>query len=227
GPGGDRRRDRRISAASRRRLAVPDEAVRPARPGAGDTGRSRRCRRCAGAAARGGPRLSEGGSDREGAPGRGAGGQPASRLLVALALIPTALIALPIIYVLLRSWGAGWEGILAELGRRRTLTLLANTVTLCLSVTIASGLIGFAVAWCTERSDLPGRRVWRVLCCLPLAMPAFVASFAWKSLGPSFQGMPGAILILTMESFPLIFLPVAAALRSMDPGMEEVSRSLG
>ena len=152
---------------------------------------------------------------------------PASRFLVVLALIPTALIALPVIYVLLRSWGAGWEGIWRELARPRTLMLLGNTLTLCLSVTFFSGLLGYMAAWCTERTDLAGKWLWRVLCCLPLAMPAFVASFAWKSLGPTFQGMPGAILILTMESFPLIFLPVAAALRSMDPGMEEVSRSLG
>jgi iron(III) transport system permease protein len=172
--------------------------------------------------------LNERTGDRARPPRRGGGSSArVPRFLVLLALIPTALIALPIVYVLLRSWGAGWEGILAELGRRRTLTLLSNTVTLCLSVTVAASLIGFAVAWCTERSDLPGRRLWRVVCCLPLAMPAFVASFAWKSLGPAFQGMPGAILVLTMESFPLIFLPVAAALRSMDPGMEEVSRSLG
>ena len=152
---------------------------------------------------------------------------PASRLLVVLALIPTALIALPIVYVLMRSGGAGWDGIWNELARPRTAMLLGNTVTLCLSVTVFSGLIGYAAAWFTERTDLPAKWLWRVLCCLPLAMPAFVASFAWKSLGPAFQGMSGAILILTMESFPLIFLPVAASLRGMDPGMEEVSRSLG
>lgn len=163
------------------------------------------------------------GSSRRGA----AASAPASRWLVALALIPTALIALPIIYVLMRSWGAGWQAIWSELARPRTLRLLGNTVTLCLSVTFFASLIGYAAAWFTERTDLRGKWLWRVLCCLPLAMPAFVASFAWKSLGPSFQGMPGAVLILSMESFPLIFLPVAASLRSMDPGMEEVSRSLG
>ncbi|MBZ9938090.1 iron ABC transporter permease [Mesorhizobium sp. BR1-1-16] len=147
--------------------------------------------------------------------------------LVLAALVPTVLIALPIIYVLIRSADAGWSGIAAELFRQRTLMLFWNTSVLTFSVTILALLIGVAGAWCTERSDLPGRALWRILFCLPLAMPAFVASFAWKSIGPAFQGMPGAILILSMESFPLVFLPVAAALRSMDPGPEEVSRSLG
>jgi len=167
----------------------------------------------------------------------GPGGEPAARrgtsarrtppLLVLAALVPTALIALPILYVLLRSWSVGWHGIAAEIARPRTALLFWNTTALTVSVTILSGLIGFAGAWLTERCDLPARTLWRILLSLPLAMPAFVASFAWKSLGSEFQGLPGAILILTMESFPLIYLPVAAALRGMDPAMEEVSRSLG
>jgi iron(III) transport system permease protein len=142
-------------------------------------------------------------------------------------MVPTALIALPIVYVLIRSWDAGWSGIAAELFRPRTLLLFWNTTALTFSVTFFAGVIGFAAAWLTERCELPARTLWRVLLCLPLAMPAFVASFAWKSLGPEFQGLGGAILILTLESFPLIYLPLAAALRSMDPGMEEVSRTLG
>jgi iron(III) transport system permease protein len=39
--------------------------------------------------------------------------------------------------------------------------------------------------------------------------------------------MGGAILILTLSSVPLIYLPVAAALRGMDPAFEEIARSLG
>ncbi|MBN8999501.1 MAG: iron ABC transporter permease [Rhizobiales bacterium] len=148
-------------------------------------------------------------------------------LLVLAALVPTALIALPIVYVLLRSWNAGWYAIAAELARPRTMILFWNTTVLTVSVTVFAAMIGFGAAWLTERCDLPGRAAWRVLLALPLAMPAFVASFAWKSLGSEFQGIAGAVLILTLESFPLIYLPVAAALRSMDPAMEEVSRSLG
>ncbi|PPE79535.1 iron ABC transporter permease [Kaistia algarum] len=143
------------------------------------------------------------------------------------ALVPTALILLPIVYVVLRSWSAGWYAIGAELVRPRTALLFWNTTVLTFAVTGLSAVIGFTGAWLTERCALPGRAIWRIALSLPLAMPAFVASFAWKSLGSEFQGLGGAILILTLESFPLIYLPLAAALRSMDPAMEEVSRSLG
>lgn len=62
---------------------------------------------------------------------------------------------------------------------------------------------------------------------LPLAIPAFVSSYFWASLSITFQNLGGAILILSLSSYPLVYLPVAAALRHADPGLEDVSRSLG
>jgi len=106
-------------------------------------------------------------------------------------------------YVAVRSWQAGPAGIWDELFRPRTLELLTNTVTLVVGVTFFAALLAIASAWCTERCDLPGRRVWRVLLCLPLALPSYVSSYAWSSLGPWFQGMFGAIVLLTLYSFPL------------------------
>ena len=133
--------------------------------------------------------------------------------LVAAALVPVALMCLPLVYVALRSWQAGPSGIVAELLRERTLMLLLNTVALALGVTLGACLIGVAVAWCVERSDLPGRRWWRIAASLPLAMPAFVASYAWSSVHVAVQSLPGAIFVLTIVVYPLVFLPVAAALR--------------
>ncbi|WP_449392181.1 ABC transporter permease [Eoetvoesiella caeni] len=147
--------------------------------------------------------------------------------LVGAALVPVGLTVLPLIYVVIRTSQAGVAGILSELLRERTFTLLVNTVVLAVSVTMAAGVIGTAVAWCVERSDLPGRRWWRVMAALPLAVPAFVSSYAWSSIDVMFQSMAGAILILTLSSYPLIYLPVAAALRSVDSSFEDVSRSLG
>ncbi|MCW3473200.1 ABC transporter permease [Limobrevibacterium gyesilva] len=130
-------------------------------------------------------------------------------------------------YILGRAWDAGPAGLWSELARPYTMGLLVNTVTLAVSVTAGAAVLGTAAAWCTERCDLPGRQIWRIVTSLPLAMPAFVASYAWASLGPWFQGMLGAVVILTLSSMPLIYLPVAAALRGMDPSLEDVARSLG
>ncbi|MBV9653920.1 MAG: iron ABC transporter permease [Acetobacteraceae bacterium] len=152
---------------------------------------------------------------------------PAPRWLVPASLLPVALVALPAGYVALRSWEAGPSRIVADLLRPYTLGLLLNTLTLSAGVCLSAVLIATAAAWCTERCDLPGRRWWRVAMTLPMAVPSYVSSYAYSSLGPAFQGMGGAILILTAYSTPLIYLPVSAALRGVDPSFEDVARSLG
>ena len=153
--------------------------------------------------------------------------RPPPAWLTAAAAPAVLLIALPVLYVLVRAAQAGPAGLIAEFTRPYTLGLLANTLILATSVTALCLVLGTGMAWCTERCDLPGRRVWRVACSLPLAVPAFVSSYAWASLGPGFQGMGGAILVLTFACLPLVYLPAAAALRGMDPALEDVTRSLG
>ncbi len=147
--------------------------------------------------------------------------------LAATAVIPVFLIALPVLYLVLRAGQVGLAGVWTELARARTLGLLLNTVVLAASVTLCSTVIGVAVAWAVERTALPGRGAWRVMAGLPLAVPAFVSSYTWSSLSGAFEGMAGAIFILSLSSYPLVYLPVAAALRGIDSSLEDVSRSLG
>ena len=94
-------------------------------------------------------------------------------------------------------------------------------------VTALCAVIGTAAAWCVERTDLPGRRIWAVLVVVPLAIPDFVVSFGWASLWTWVQGFRGAVVVMTLAVYPLVYLPVAASLRGADPGQEEVARSLG
>ena len=147
--------------------------------------------------------------------------------IVTASVIPLGLVLLPLAYIGLRAYQAGPSGVAADLLRPYTLGLLVNTVFLTASVTVLASTIATAAAWCTERCDLAGRRWWRLATALPLAIPAYVSSFAWSSLGPWFQEMQGAILILTFYSVPMAYLPICAALRSLDPNLEDVARSLG
>ncbi|MGB7422213.1 MAG: ABC transporter permease subunit, partial [Comamonas sp.] len=149
-----------------------------------------------------------------------------SWLLIA-AMAPIALILLPLVYVGLRTAQAGLADIAAELLRPRTLQLLLNTVGLGAGVTLLTIVIGLGVAWCVERTNLPLRNFWRIAAGLPLVLPAFVASYAWASIGTGFQNLGGAIMVLALTNYPLVYLPVAAALRGADPGFEDISRSLG
>jgi iron(III) transport system permease protein len=154
-------------------------------------------------------------------------GQKPPLWLIVAVLGTFLLLCLPLFYVAIRSWQAGPAGIAAELFRGRILLLLVNTLLLGLGVTLGACLVGTLAAWCVERCDLPGRHWWRISVSLPLAVPAFVASYAWSSVNAIFEGLPGAIFILTISVYPLVFLPVSASLRGMDPALEDVSRSLG
>src|SRR5579884_2336002 len=143
------------------------------------------------------------------------------------ATVALVLALLPVAYVVLRAREAGWDRSVQLLVRPRTLALLANTTRLVVAVTLASAAIGVATAWCVERSDLPARRIWNVVVTLSLAVPAFVASYSWVAVTPRAQSFGGAVLVLTLTSFPFVHLPVVAALRGADPCQEEAARSLG
>ncbi|HEY5287895.1 MAG TPA: iron ABC transporter permease [Solirubrobacteraceae bacterium] len=133
----------------------------------------------------------------------------------------------PLAFLLFEAHGAGTSTILKLIFRNLTATLLLNTVRLTVVVTALCAVIGTAVAWLIERTDLPGRRVWAVLVVVPLAIPDFVVSFGWASLSTHVSGFQGAVLVMTLAVYPLVYLPVAASFRNADPGQEELARSLG
>lgn len=142
-------------------------------------------------------------------------------------LLLALLASLPLLYVAAKAWDAGWHSAWQLLWRPYVFRLLGNTLWLMFGVTLLSALLGLALAWCVERSDLPARRFWNVVLCLPFAIPAFVSSFTWVSLSPMYEGLGGAILVMTMSKYPLVYLPVAATLRGIDPSLEESARMLG
>src|SRR5699024_3195508 len=137
------------------------------------------------------------------------------------------IIALPVFYVILRATEVGWSTTTGLLFRPRVYQLLLNTVGLVTLVTAFTAIIGVTTAWLVERTDLRYRKIWHIVVTLPFAVPAFVMSYTWISVSALFEGFGGAVFVLTMSSYPLVHLPVSAALRKMDPAMEESARSLG
>ncbi|HEY1665120.1 MAG TPA: iron ABC transporter permease [Trebonia sp.] len=158
-------------------------------------------------------------------PPRGRRRMPAGLLLIAAAV--AVVLLLPLAFLLVEAVGAG-PGMVARLiGRSMTAQLLWNTIRLGVVVTLLCAVIGTGSAWLVERTNLPGRRVWAVLIVVPLAIPDFVVSFGWASLSTAVTGFRGAVLVMTLALYPLVYLPVAASLRNADPAQEEVARSLG
>ncbi len=147
--------------------------------------------------------------------------------LSAASVTVAVVVLLPLVFLLVEAQGAGVGQVLSLICRSLTVQLLWNTVRLAVCVTALCAAIGIGAAWLTERTDLPGRRVWAVLIVVPLAIPDFVVSFGWASLSTAVAGFRGAVLVMTLSVYPLVYLPVAASLRNADPAQEEVARSLG
>lgn len=137
------------------------------------------------------------------------------------------LTLVPLGYVLWTTADMGQQRALDFLLRPRIGELLWNTTRLLVLATALSTVIGVAGAWLVERTDLRGRGWWHGVLCAPLAVPAFVNGYGWVSTTHLVQSFPGAVMVVTLSYYPLVYLPTVAALRRLDPGVEEVATSLG
>jgi iron(III) transport system permease protein len=160
------------------------------------------------------------------------------------ALLVAGLAALPLLYLVVRALGVEREALELAL-RPRTFQILAASVLLGAGVAGGSIALGLPLAWLTARTDLPARRLWTILTVVPLAIPSYVMAFAFvaalgprgalsellRSVGlpglPSIYGFGGAVLVLTLATYPYVLLAARAALLRSDATIEEAGRALG
>lgn len=120
--------------------------------------------------------------------------------------------------------------------------ILFNTLYVALGSTGLSVLLGSTGALLTEKTDIPGRQLWRLLFLLPLLVPSYVISVAWQHwLGPvgilnkwlvSWLGQPvwvvsglnGITVVLAVAHIPISYLLVRAALISSPAELEDAAR---
>lgn len=165
-------------------------------------------------------------------------------MLWCVSLLIAAALLLPVVYLALRAIATS-DRVLIILSRPTTWLTLIRTVWLAFAVTALGSLVAVPLAWLLERTDLPWRRFWSAVLPLPLVIPSYVGAYLYVSaLGPrgllqqalepvgiaqlpSIYGFGGALMTLTLLSYPYILLGVRAGLRGIDPALEEASRSLG
>jgi iron(III) transport system permease protein len=129
----------------------------------------------------------------------------------------------PLAYLFDIASDRGLDFVWDEIWQQRTIELVVRSLFLAASVSIASVLISVPAAWLVTRGDIPFRSGWRVLLALPLAIPSYLAAFAWISWRPSMAGFTGAFVVLTLVTYPYVFLPVCAALSRLNPAIEEIA----
>lgn len=151
----------------------------------------------------------------------------ASPVLLVMGIAVAAASLIPLVFVIISLVEAGPDRATALIFRPRVGELLLNTGLLVIFTMSACAILGVGCAYLVERTTLAGRTWWGPLLVAPLAVPAFVTSYGWVSILPGIDGLAGATLIMSLAYFPLVYLPVSGALRSIDPDWEEQARSLG
>ena len=123
---------------------------------------------------------------------------------------------------------------------------LGNSLIACGGGTIVAVVIGLSFAWVVVRTNTPWKGLIASAGMLPLFVPPLVAGVAWAILGSPKTGllnlilakaglsirfdlysMPGMIFVFGIYYAPYVYMFTAAALRNMDPSLEEAAEISG
>jgi len=157
-----------------------------------------------------------------------------------LALITAVIMIIPILYVTVQGIQGGADRWLSLLDTRIP-QLLWNTLSLTVTVSLAALVIGVTAAWLVNRTDLPGRKTWEWLVALPLVIPPYVGAISYiivfgpRGLMQEFLGespldiysFGGVALVLTLFTYPYVYLITSAALKRVNLNFEEAGRIAG
>ena len=129
-----------------------------------------------------------------------------------------------------------------------TFRLLLDSFVFALGSSLISIALALALAWITVRTNAPLRGIFELTAIVPNIFPPVLIAIAWTLLlSPSvglvnavlkdafklseaplnIYSMPGLIFVEGLILTPLAFLIISAALRGMDPALEESARTLG
>jgi len=174
---------------------------------------------------------------------RGLGDARGSMLGLLTVLIALVLLT-PFAWLVLEARGVGRDRAVSMVFSADTAEIVVNSLLLTVGVTGCSILVGVPLAILTARTDLPFRRFWTVMAALPLVIPSYIGAFAFVSafgprgvlqdalapLGveelPAIYGLFGTTLVLTLYTYPYVYLTTRASLLSFDGTVIEAARTL-
>ncbi len=167
---------------------------------------------------------------------------PASMVLPSV--LVAGLLLLPLGYLVFRATGVEPE-VWHDLWSASTLRILSRSLLLVIGVNVSVWFLSLPLAWLVVFSDLPGRKLWTVLVATPLVVPSYIGAYVliamygprgllqqWlEPLGierlPSLYGYPGALIAITLFTYPYLFLGLRSAMMSLDQSWLDAARTLG
>ena len=176
--------------------------------------------------------------------------RPRHPAVLAATVVIAAVVILPvaaIIVIALSGTGADWP----HLARYVLPQSVATTLILLALVAFGSSTIGVACAWLVVAYDFPMRRVFAWALVLPLAVPPYLAAYAYGEFfhfvgpvqsairaifgfeSPSDYWFPdvrstmGAAIVLSSVTFPYVYLTARVVFLMQGRNIADVARTLG
>jgi len=165
-------------------------------------------------------------------------------VLGGLAVLIAFVVLSPLVWLFLRAGAIPLDRAVALVTSPTTVAVTVNTVVLVSVVTAASVVLGVPLAFLTAQTDLPFRRFFTITSALPLVVPSYIGAFAFVSafgprgvlqgvlapLGveriPAIVGLLGTAVVLTLFTYPYVYITTRAALLSFDGTVIEAARTL-
>jgi len=173
-------------------------------------------------------------------------------LLIGAALLVGYLTVFPLIFLVYGSFltpivgGQGGtftlDNFVKAYADRSTVPILLNSIAFSAGTTAVAFVIGTVLAWITERTNAPLRRLFFAMSLIPLIIPGILFTVSWIFLlspriglinlwlqdllglpaAPfNVYSLPGMIWVEGLHWSPIVYLLMSAAFRSMDPALEE------
>lgn len=127
------------------------------------------------------------------------------------------------------------------------LEALFNSVFISIISVISCAIVGVTMAFLLQRYEFPGRKVLSVLVLVPMALPPLIGALSFtflygeSGIFPRFfqsllntdevpfalSGIWGVIVVHTFTMYTYFYLTASAAIKDLDPSIEEAATSLG
>jgi iron(III) transport system permease protein len=175
--------------------------------------------------------------------------------IIGVMLLCSGLVLYPIFFLLEASFNVGDVqdpsasefGFANYIGLTDDLHIIADTATVAVIATVMAVFFGFVLAWILTRTSVPGRAFLERALELPYYMTPLVGALAWSILAAPKSGFLnqlwrlaggsgdllniysifGIAWVMALFEGTVAYVMISAAMKSMDPSLEESSRVLG
>ncbi len=165
------------------------------------------------------------------------------------AIVAAVVVTMPIVAIFVIGLGDGgdWEHMLTNVVPRAT----GRTVALLAATGVFTGIFGIGTAWLVASCDFPLRRLLSSALVLPLAIPSYLAAYAFGEFldftgpvqgayralfgfrsardysFPDIRSLGGAVLVMSAVLYPYVYLACRSMFVMQGRAAADVARTLG